>query len=118
MFYFGMGLEVTLIVSWCICIVSCGGQSTTFADLLTDVFVYCIGSASDVNVICPEPKPFIFSCLYKLQLLYNVTHVFRPCPQTSHFIPVGPLFILYTFLHDINITIGRSYPDSEMFGQN
>ena len=77
-------------------------QSTTFADLLTDVFVHiCIGS--DVNIICPEPKPFIFSWLYKLKLLYNMTHVFRPCQQTSHFIPVGPLFILYTVLHDINI---------------
>ena len=77
------------------------GQSTTFADLLADVFVHiCIDS--DVNIICPEPKPFIFIWLYKLKLLYNVTHVFRPCPQTSHFIPVGQLFILYTVLHDIH----------------
>ena len=31
------------------------GQSTTFADLLDDVFVHiCIGS--DVNIICPEPN--------------------------------------------------------------
>ena len=36
-------------------------------------------------------KPFIFICLYKLKLLYNMTHVFLPCPQTSHFIPVGQL---------------------------
>ena len=41
------------------CTVSCGGQSTTFADLLNDVFVegglrICIGS--DVNIICPEPN--------------------------------------------------------------
>ena len=33
------------------------GQSTTFADLLTDVFVHiCIGSEADVNIICPEPN--------------------------------------------------------------
>ena len=30
------------------------GQSTTFADLLDDVFVHiCIGS--EVNIICPKP---------------------------------------------------------------
>ena len=76
------------------------GQSTTFADLLTDVFVHiCIGS--DVNIICPGAKPFIFSWLYKLKLLYSMTHVFRQYPQKSHFIPVGQLFILYTVLHDI-----------------
>ena len=35
--------------------VSCGGQSTTFADLLTDVLVHiCI--VSDVKIICPEPN--------------------------------------------------------------
>ena len=36
-------------------VLPCGGQSTTFADLLDDVFVHiCIGS--DVNIICPEPN--------------------------------------------------------------
>ena len=39
-----------------------------------------------------------------------MTHVFRPYPQTSHFIPVGQPFIRYTALHDIkfNTGIGRS----------
>ena len=50
-------------------------------------------------------KPFIFVWLYKLKLLYNMTHIFLPCPQTSNFIPVGQLFILYTVLHDLKITI-------------
>ena len=53
MFYFGRRLEVILLFLDLLCNVSCGGQSTTFAYLLTDVFVpICIGS--DVNIICPE----------------------------------------------------------------
>ena len=53
----------------------------------------------------PRAKPCIFSWLYKLKLLYNMTHVFPPYPQTSHFIHFGQLFILYTVLHDINTNI-------------
>ena len=78
-------------------------SDTTYADLLPDVFVHiCIGS--DVNILCPEPN-LIFIWLYKLKLLYNMTHVFLPCPQTSYFIPVRQLFILYTVLHDIKDSI-------------
>ena len=54
-FYFGMRLELTCTVSLFICTFSCGGQSTTFANLLADVFIHiCIGS--DVNIICSEPN--------------------------------------------------------------
>ena len=47
-------------------------------------------------------KPFIIIWFYKLNLLYNLPHVFLPYPQTSHFIPVGQLFILYTVLPYLN----------------
>ena len=72
--------------------------------LLADVCVHsCIGS--DVNTISPEPNLFIFIWLYKLKLLYDLPHVFLPYSQTTHFIPVGQLCILYTVLHDINYII-------------
>ena len=41
--------------------------------------------------------------LYKLKLLYNLPHVFPSYAQTSHFVPIGQLFILYTVLHDIHL---------------
>ena len=65
-FYFGMRLELTCTVSGFICTVSCGGQSTTFAAMLTDVFIhnFCIGS--DVN---------IYFALSPLKLLYSMTRI-------------------------------------------
>ena len=74
-----MRIDLTSMFLDSLCNVSCGGQSTTSADLLTDVCVHvCIGS--DVNTICPEPKPLMFIWHNKSNILSNMTHVCLPCP--------------------------------------
>ncbi len=55
--YFGIPIELAYILFLdLLCIVSCCGQSTTFAHLITFVFVHIICIGSNVKIICPEPN--------------------------------------------------------------
>ena len=83
-------------------VLSCGGQSTTFADFLADVFVHiCIGS--DVNIICPEPKPLTFIWLYKWNMCVSLW-------QEERLI----FIICYVLDEDATGTVGRKQ-DNNVF---